>query len=107
MSPELALGFIPLIIKNGNKRFLDSTIANKLFEYLAAGLPVITSPLKSYIDFFLKYPVGIVFECADDLLKNITQLREITRKTDFSKLIYTYESEIEKLEKFYRTILKS
>ena len=100
-------GIIPFNIKNGNKRFLDSTIANKLFEYLAAGLPVITSPLKSYIDFFLKYPVGIVFECADDMLKNITQLREITRKTDFSKLIYTYESEIEKLEEFYRTILKS
>jgi phenylacetate-CoA ligase len=100
-------GIIPFNIQNGNKRFLDSTIANKLFEYLAAGLPVITSDLKSYVDFFSKNPVGIAFHCADDILKNITRLQEIACKTDFSKYVSTYESEIEKLERFYIEIQKS
>ncbi len=104
---QFDFGIIPFKIENGNKRFLDSTIANKLFEYLAAGLPVITSPLKSYIDFFSKNPVGLVFNNVDDILRNIPRLNEIAKNTDFSKQVFTYEKEIEKLEIFYRRLQKN
>ena len=98
-------GIIPFNLEKGNKRFLDSTIANKLFEYQAAGLPVIASPLQSYIDYFKKTPTGITFKNSQDIIKNIPKLKEITERTDFSKQIFTYEREIEKLEAFYKKII--
>ena len=97
-------GIIPFNLDKGNKRFLDSTIANKLFEYMASGLPVITSPLKSYVDYFNKIPIGITFEKAQDIIKSLPRLREIVNMTDFSKQIYTYEDEVEKLENFTRIL---
>ena len=98
-------GIIPFNIERGNKRFLDSTIANKLFEYTAAGLPVITSPLKTYIDYFKHNPVGITFENDKDIIENIPKLKRIEKRTDFSKQIFTYENEIIKLETFYGNII--
>jgi phenylacetate-coenzyme A ligase PaaK-like adenylate-forming protein/Flp pilus assembly protein TadD/glycosyltransferase involved in cell wall biosynthesis len=98
-------GIIPFNLEKGNKRFLDSTIANKLFEYLAAGLPVIASPLETYIDYFKKTPVGITFENIQDIIENIPRLKEIAEKTDFSKQIFTYEGEIGRFEQFYREIM--
>lgn len=100
-------GIIPFNLDKGNKRFLDSTIANKLFEYLAAGLPVITSPLKTYIDFFQKNPVGITYNTTQDIIDNIPKLKEIASSVDFSKEIFTYEGEIEKIEDFYHKIIDS
>lgn len=98
-------GIIPFNLEKGNKRFLDSTLANKFFEYLAAGLPVITSPLKTYIEYFRKNPVGVTFVTADDVIENIPKLKQIAKETDFSKQIYTYEGEIGRLEEFYYKIL--
>ena len=72
-------GIIPFNLKKGDKRFLDTTIANKLFEYLAAGLPVIASPLQSYIDYFKKTLIGITFENAQDIIKNFPKLKKSCR----------------------------
>ncbi|HPG37927.1 MAG TPA: methyltransferase domain-containing protein [bacterium] len=99
------IGIIPFNLEKGNKRFLDSTIANKLFEYLAAGLPVFTSPLLSYIDFFNKYPVGKTFTTGSEIILAIPDLLEIAKKTDFSKYVFTYEHEISRLEDLYRTVI--
>lgn len=100
-------GIIPFNIQNGNKRFLDSTIANKLFEYLAAGLPVIASSLKSYTDYFNDNKIGITYETGKDIIRKIPILKEIAKTVDFSKHIYSYEDEINRLEDFYCQILKS
>ncbi len=98
-------GIIPFNLAKGNKRFLDTTIANKLFEYLAAGLPVIASPLKSYVDYFQNNPVGITYTTAQDIIDSIPRLKQIASNTDFTKHIFTYEDEIERLEEFYYRIL--
>ncbi len=98
-------GIIPFNIEKGNKRFLDSTIANKLFEYLAAGLPVITSPLKSYTDYFQQNKVGITFNTVQDIIDNIDHLKEMAKTVDFSKQVYTFEGEIHSLEKFYEDLI--
>ena len=98
-------GIIPFNLAKGNKRFLDSTIANKIFEYLASGLPVITSPLKTYIEYFQNNPVGITYETPQDIIDGIPRLKEIASNTDFTKHIFTYEGEIERLEEFYYKIL--
>lgn len=99
------IGIIPFNLDKGNKRFLDATIANKLFEYLAAGIPVFTSPLLSYIDFFSKYPVGKTFTSGADIIQTIPAMLEIGRKTDFSQYVFTYEKEIHRLEDLYLSIL--
>ena len=99
-------GIIPFNLEKGNKQFLDSTIANKLFEYLAAGLPVIASPLKTYVDYFSKNRVGITYNTPEDIIDNIPILKEIASTTDFSKKIFTYEREIERLYAFYKEILE-
>ncbi|MFP4053895.1 MAG: tetratricopeptide repeat protein, partial [Phycisphaerae bacterium] len=98
-------GIIPFNLQTGNKRFLDSTIANKLFEYLAAGLPVLTSPLQSYVEYFRRNPVGITFDGADDIVSQLPRLEEIVRTTDFSKQVFTYESEVDRLIDFYRQVI--
>jgi len=94
-------GIIPFNLEKGNRRFLDSTIANKLFEYLAAGLPVIASSLKSYINYFERNPVGITFESSETIINNIAKLKQIAKGTDFSTQIFTFESKISMLEEFY------
>ncbi|MEW6263560.1 MAG: glycosyltransferase [Thermodesulfobacteriota bacterium] len=98
-------GIIPFDLEKGNKRFLDSTIANKLFEYLAAGLPVVASALISYQEFFARNPVGFTFSRADDVLAGVSRLKEITRTVDFSQYLRTYEGEIHHLIEFYRELL--
>ena len=100
-------GIIPFNIEKGNKRFLDSTIANKLYEYLAAGLPVITSPLKSYKHYFQQNKVGITFNSVQDIIENIDYLKKIAKSVDFTKQVYTFESEIHRLEDFYIELLNT
>ncbi len=99
-------GIIPFNLEKGNKRFLDSTIANKLFEYLAAGLPVIASPLKSYVDYFRENPVGVTASTASEIQAAIPKLREIAVNTDFSKQVFTYESQAGQLVAFYRRVIE-
>jgi glycosyltransferase involved in cell wall biosynthesis len=104
---QFDFGIIPFNLQKGNKRFLDSTIANKLFEYLAAGLPVVASALYSYIDFFNKHPVGFTYESIEDIITRIPQLKAIAEKVDFSEYIFTFENEIKTLEEFYFMVLSS
>jgi len=99
------IGIIPFNMEKGNKQFLDTTIANKLFEYLAAGLPVITSPLQSYIDFFIENPVGQTFENIEDIHAKIPQLLEKSKTIDFTKYIFTYESQVYLLEDLYQKVI--
>ncbi len=100
------LGIIPFNLEKGNKQFLDTSLANKLFEYLAAGLPVLTSSLKSYNDFFNEYPVGLSFENIDDIIEKIPQLLENSKKIDYTKYIFTYESQVPLLEELYLRVLE-
>lgn len=99
------IGIIPFNIDMGNKRFLDSTIANKLFEYLAAGLPVVASPLQSYVDYFAENRVGRVFENAADIIRAIPELLKVAEDVDLCSYTRTYEGEVLRLEAFYRQII--
>lgn len=101
------IGIIPFNIEKGNKRFLDSTIANKLFEYMAAGLPVAASPLQSYVDYFKTNPVGITFQSGQDIISNLELLKDISKRTDLNKYVFTYENKIQSLENHYDEIINN
>lgn len=102
---QFDVGIIPFNLEKGDKGFLDSTIANKLFEYLAAGLPVLTSPLQSYVDYFADHQVGSVFHGLDDLLQKLPGLIDLARSHDLTAYAKTYEGEVEKLESLYYQVI--
>ena len=102
---QFDFGIIPWNIEKGNVRFLSSTIANKLFEYLAAGIPVAAADITSYRDFFKKNHVGITFSSIEDFHSKIDTLQKIKNEMTGKKIEFTYESEIEKVEKFYFEII--
>ncbi|QLA16084.1 glycosyltransferase family protein [Desulfolutivibrio sulfoxidireducens] len=100
------IGIIPWNLEKGNKRFLDSTIANKLFEYLAAGLPVATANIQSYVEYFAANPVGVTFDTVEQLFaQGLPELSRMAKEVDFSKQVYTFEGEIDRVEEFYRMVL--
>jgi tetratricopeptide (TPR) repeat protein len=99
-------GIIPFNLEKGNKDFLNTTIANKLFEYIAAGLTVFASSLNTYEKFFLKNSVGTTFDSAQDIVKKIPKMRELSKLFDFSQYVKTYEDEIPRLESFYFSVLQ-
>lgn len=99
------VGLIPCNMERGDKRFLDSTIANKLFEYLAAGLPVIASPLQSYIDYFEVTPAGKVFHSPAEAVAAARELVERASNTDFTVFAKSHEDEIWRVERLYDQVL--
>ena len=100
------IGIIPWNLELGQKRFLDTTIANKLYEYLAAGLPVLTSSVKSYEDYFEKNRVGLTFEKIEEIPAKINRLLKIKETTDLKNYATTYESKIYLLEEFYFNLIE-
>lgn len=81
---------------------LDTSLPNKLFEYLAAGLPVLVSPFKSLSMFVEKFKVGVTYSSEKDLrtkLENIDQFK--VRPEDF-----TIEAHIKDLEGLYKHMLR-
>jgi tetratricopeptide (TPR) repeat protein len=100
-------GIIPFNLEKGNKGFLDSTIANKLFEYVAAGLPVVASSLRSYEEYFARHPVGMTFRTANDILEGLPRLNRLRQETNTSFQVRTYEGEIHKLVDFYQEVIRS
>ncbi len=100
------IGIIPWNLEKGNIKFLSSTIANKLFEYLAAGLPVVTADITSYQDFFAQYKLGDVYKDMDDLFKKIPQIVRECKIIDFSTFNFSYEQNIQQLEDYYYKIIE-
>ncbi|SKA86236.1 Glycosyl transferase 4-like [Caloramator quimbayensis] len=60
-----------------NKMFLDTTFANKIFDYLAAGLPIAFVDLISYKMFNEKYNVGKIINFNQKIYKQIEEVKNI------------------------------
>ncbi|MCX5682796.1 MAG: methyltransferase domain-containing protein, partial [Planctomycetota bacterium] len=98
-------GIIPFKLDEVRRRFLDTTIANKLFEYLAAGLPVITSDLRSYREYFREHPVGVACPGAEEIVAALPALRKIAETVDLAAHVHTFEQEAPRLVAFYRQVM--
>jgi len=109
MSPEKIVrelsqydvGLIPFIVNDENRHHLDSAMPNKLFEYLAAGLPVLAKKLYSLRVFFERYPVGVLYDDVNDIFSGIDKIRSKIPKA----APYVFENNIQTLEDLYIRLL--
>lgn len=92
-----------------NRAHADTVLANKTFEYIAVGLPVITFPHRSQKRFIEKHGVGIVIDTVHDLTEKLSnhRTRDVKEQVLKSRYSFTVEGQIGKIYKFYEKILNS
>lgn len=77
---------IGLVLLNPvNEALLDVALPNKIFEYVAAGLPVAVPPYKSLENFVLTYGCGFtVTDWSKDIINNANHIEEVPFKEEFA-----------------------
>ncbi len=87
----------------------DNTLSNKLFDYIAAGIPAIIYQAKATEDMFGLRGIGVVVKDLKEVEEYYRDrdLRENCRKTilEQRKKEWTMESQLEKLEAFYKEVV--
>jgi len=74
-----------IILKNVNEQLLNTALPNKIFEYVAAGLPVAIPDYESLRNFISHYNCGfIVHDWGKDIVENANEIREIPFCEDFT-----------------------
>lgn len=61
------IGILPYSLND----HIHNTLSNKMFDYMACGIPVLTSQAKSMVNFIDKYDIGYYFDFEDE--KNIEE----------------------------------
>jgi glycosyltransferase involved in cell wall biosynthesis len=90
-----------------NRLHADTVLANKLFEYIAAGLPVITFTHKSQRLFLESNGIGLVIKQIGELdeklrLSSLTSIRKNVLEKRFT---FTMEKQIGKIYQFYEWVM--
>lgn len=96
------IGIIPWNVEASQKPFLDTCLANKLFEYSAAGLPVIARRTAALEWMMTEQNLGLVYDDISEIPEKIGELKakDVTPKT------FTMESQINTLIGFYRMLIR-
>ena len=77
---QFDFGIVPFIKTKENSRHVNSMVPHKLFEYLAAGLPVISADIAGMREFLNREKVGILYRTVDDIVNGMETLRKIKIK---------------------------
>ena len=96
-------GLIPYSPNQFNRRHLDSALPNKLFDYLAAGLSVLSENIESLRQFLSSREAGVVYDRVGDipsLLKDLARLQPVDSEE------FTMEKAIPELERLYALVLE-
>lgn len=93
-------------VNEANRIFLETGTANKVYEYINSGLPVIVGDVQSYIDFVEGYGVGIRLDMSQDIKLQLQKASKIKIEEDFlAKTKCTMDSYADELEQFYISIM--
>ncbi len=89
-----------------NRAHLNVTLPNKLFEYIACGLPVLSFPHRTQKRFIEKHQVGLVIQDIEELAEvlNTDAAHEIRQTVLQKRHDFTIEENIEAVENFYEKI---
>lgn len=99
------VGLIPFF-PHSDPEHIHSILPNKLFDYLAAGIPILSAPSKALKDFIMKHHVGRIFQKhhlkdRKSLFRIIEELLDIKiNRNDF-----LMDTHIKDLENFYQKII--
>ncbi len=96
-------GLIPYSPNQFNRRHLDSALPNKRFDYLAAGLSVLSENIESLRQFLSSREAGVVYDRVGDipsLLKDLARLQPVDSEE------FTMEKAIPELERLYALVLE-
>lgn len=95
------VGIIPFRVTDQTREILNASLGNKLFEYLAAGLPVLTPDLVSYERFFQEHGWGVTYKDTKDLLRKLPAALAMQHPGKR----FLFEQQVGPLEKFYRNCI--
>jgi glycosyltransferase involved in cell wall biosynthesis len=93
-----------------NRDHLDVALPNKLFEYLASGLPVLSFPHKAQKEFLEAQGLGLVFEELnelDDKMKEQATVQRVRGNVLRKRFDFTMESNIERVLTMYGSLIES
>jgi len=93
-------GLIPLAVDDSNRECANASLPNKLFEYMAAGLPVIARRLTTLTAFIEKQQCGMTYEEASEIIA----LKDNWTLPAIDMPPVTMESQIGRLVEFYRSL---
>jgi len=90
-----------------NRDHVDTVLPNKTFEYISAGLPVISFPHKTQKRFIEEYGVGLVIDDLSDLAEKLKtrDIVDIKKRVGEKRYSFTIEKQIGKIYQFYRNII--
>jgi len=86
-----------------NRKHLDVALPNKVFEYIACGLPVLAFPHKNISGFLNRHKVGLIFDSVDEMASQLKNGKLESLKKDVlnSRLEFTVEKNIGRLIRYY------
>jgi hypothetical protein len=90
-----------------NKAHLDVALPNKMYEYIASGLPVLSFPHKAQKTFLEKHGVGLVFKDFQDMQVKFTDkslLKKVKKTVLKKRFQFTVERNIQKILDLYESI---
>lgn len=93
-------------VNDSNRKILEESSANKLYEYINSELPVLVGDLKSYIDFVEKYHVGKFLDINNDIKTQIQEVCDIKIEENFLNTHnMTIDSMANEIEQFYQKVI--
>ena len=95
-------------VNDSNRTFIETASANKIYEYINAGIPVITGGVRSYKEFVENFNVGFEIDMNKDLMKQIVSHVNITVPENFlDDNMLTFESRGHQIEDFYERVINT
>jgi hypothetical protein len=97
------MGLCLFYVTPENQHHLNSTLPNKLYDYLGAGLPVLTSPLDEMTAFLDEHKCGLTWTNAEEMKKLIP---EACGRLKINPMDFTMEAQAHKLTEAYERIVE-
>jgi glycosyltransferase involved in cell wall biosynthesis len=91
-------GIMPFNVNPKNYRHLQSVLAHKLFDYLAAGLPILSRDFYSLREFIEREKVGVIFNEVKDILR----WRKVLKNIKITPEKYVMENYINEVVALYK-----
>ena len=92
---------------SNNSEHLEMTLANKVFEYISAGLPVISYPHKTQKEFLEGNNLGIIISSINEFPSVLRQgeIEKVKQEVMRRRFDFTVEKNIGIVEEFYQRVV--